>query len=491
MMEARPLSLALFLFLCLFGASLPAIEGLKVRTEGDVFANQGDGNVELRCSFTGIETLTQISWQRIMNELGESITKNVAVYNPQHGKSYPPSELKDRVQFRSQDPETDPSLVLFNPRSSDDGLYVCEVSTFPTGNVDAKVNLTIIVKPKLNISFIPQRLIYAAAGPLEVAKCVAAGGRPPATFAWTVPSWLKYSEKTVLTTEPDRTHTATSTLQVEDRTWRVNGMLATCHISHRAFGKPHDLSTRLEVMYPPEGVELRGYDHNWFRGRTGLLLECKAQSNPDPKFTWKMANGSLPDDARPKGAILELAGPVSEQHNGTYVCQASNGLGTRLAAVTVFILDKPQPQERKVGAVLGGIIAAVLLLVLIATIILLYCRSQRKKRTDRPLVPAGKKAFHNIPPSPDNLQMRYVEGSREEPQEGAGNVPDEGREKTALQPPYYAVGELEYADDGPEEYHKLDGTDTDPVYRAAYYGHNLDRESSDTGAYISPSVHYV
>uniref|UniRef100_A0A8C4Q8M9 Ig-like domain-containing protein n=1 Tax=Eptatretus burgeri TaxID=7764 RepID=A0A8C4Q8M9_EPTBU len=319
--------LSFCLFVCLFGCTeLSYLSSLI-----DVTVPSSPLCSSSLCFFShlSLKVMTQISWQRITNELGEPIKSNVAVYNPQLGKSYPSSALRDRVQFRNQDPKVDPSLVLFNPRSSDDGLYVCEVSTFPTGNADAKINLTIIV----NISFIPQRLVLASAGPLEVAKCVASGGRPPATFSWTVPSGLKYGEKTMLTTEPDKTQTVTSTLQVVDGTWRVNGMLATCHVSHRAFDHPYNLRTTLEVMYPPEDVELTGYDHNWFRGRTDLLLECKAQSNPVPKM-----NGSLPDDAKPNGAFLKLDGPVSERHNGTYMCQASNGLGTRLAAVTVFIL---------------------------------------------------------------------------------------------------------------------------------------------------------
>lgn len=48
-----------------------------------------------------------------------------------------------RVRFKSSDPTADSSLVILTTEVSDEGEYFCRISTFPTGNFDREMSLTV------------------------------------------------------------------------------------------------------------------------------------------------------------------------------------------------------------------------------------------------------------------------------------------------------------------------------------------------------------
>lgn len=54
-----------------------------------------------------------------------------------------------RVHFSNSDPIVDSSLVIMNTEVSDEGAYLCHISTFPLGNFD--MGMSIIVWSEWNI----------------------------------------------------------------------------------------------------------------------------------------------------------------------------------------------------------------------------------------------------------------------------------------------------------------------------------------------------
>ncbi|NXU10482.1 ICAM1 protein, partial [Pardalotus punctatus] len=67
---------------------------------------------------------------------------------------------------------------------------------------------------------------------------------------------------------------------------------------------------------------------NWTEGQEGTL-ECRAGGKPEPRVRCSKDGNSL---------AAGVARPVHRSHAGTYLCQASNALGTAERNVTVEVL---------------------------------------------------------------------------------------------------------------------------------------------------------
>lgn len=48
-----------------------------------------------------------------------------------------------RVHFKNSDPMVDSSLVIMSTDVSDEGSYICRISTFPLGNFDKEVSVIV------------------------------------------------------------------------------------------------------------------------------------------------------------------------------------------------------------------------------------------------------------------------------------------------------------------------------------------------------------
>lgn len=106
--------------------------------------------VELSCRFLNSKNpvkISQVTWQKFFN----GTKQNVAIANPALGVSLLPA-FKDRVTFKhlslSQTVSSleDTTIVLSNLHLSDEAAYICEYTTFPAGNRENMVNLTVYGK---------------------------------------------------------------------------------------------------------------------------------------------------------------------------------------------------------------------------------------------------------------------------------------------------------------------------------------------------------
>ncbi|XP_075918688.1 uncharacterized protein LOC142920105 [Petromyzon marinus] len=69
---------------------------------------------------------------------------NLAALSPLHGTAYSNSSLAGRLRFRVGGPPGDVSLELLDVGAGDGGLFLCHVATFPHGNFEGRVNLSVI-----------------------------------------------------------------------------------------------------------------------------------------------------------------------------------------------------------------------------------------------------------------------------------------------------------------------------------------------------------
>lgn len=140
-------------------------------------------DVVLHCSFTnplpGVK-ITQVTWQKATN----GSKQNVAIYNPAMGVSVL-APYRERVEFLRPS-FTDGTIRLSRLELDDEGVYICEFATFPAGNRESQLNLTVMAKPTNWVEG-TQAVLRAKKGQDDkvlVATCTSANGKPPSVVSW-------------------------------------------------------------------------------------------------------------------------------------------------------------------------------------------------------------------------------------------------------------------------------------------------------------------
>ncbi|KAJ8289858.1 hypothetical protein GJAV_G00006130 [Gymnothorax javanicus] len=341
-----------------------------VKVQPEVVSYPGE-TVNLRCAFAnqGDIQLTQVSW---IWETKEGVRDNIAVYHPQFGPSYPESPFSGRISFPNPSLEN-PSIVITDVKMTDEGSYICEFATYPTGNEQGITELIILAKPKNKASAVT---VTAGEKPVVVARCESENGKPPSQIKWVT---VANGNGTVTSkTNADSTVTVSSEYRLVPKP-AFNGKDISCVISHRTLEKPQSIPMKLAIEYPPE-VDIVGYDNNWYIGRTNAELTCQATGNPVPiSVVWKALSGPMPDSVQMKDNKM-LVLKVDERVNTTFVCEVKNRLGVGKDQVTVMVREPPKIASNA-GVVAGAIIGSLLALLLVGALIaVLVTRSRRRQQ---------------------------------------------------------------------------------------------------------------
>ncbi|XP_067282684.1 PVR cell adhesion molecule related 2 like isoform X2 [Pseudorasbora parva] len=360
MSDFTMINCCLILGACLLSSQ--AVWSQRVRVEYEV-TSYPNGSVNLRCEFTnsGTTKLTQVSW---MFERVEGDRHNIAVFHPQYGASFPNKDFEGRVQF-TQGSLENPSIRIDKLRMADAGRYICEYATYPSGNEQGTTTLIMLAKPKNSATAIP---VQAGSSEVVVARCEAAQGKPEATISWITTIAGRYNHTSV--PELDGTVTVKSEYRMVP-TPAENGKDITCLVNQRTQNEPKAFPLKLVVEYPPT-VTIEGYDNNWYMGRTDAVLICQADANPEPTdVTWTAASGQLPPSVRVDQNRL-LVRKVDETVNTTFVCEVKNSLGSGKKELSATVIDQPLSNASLAGPVIGGIIAAIIILCLIGAGVAMY-----------------------------------------------------------------------------------------------------------------------
>ncbi|RVE65075.1 hypothetical protein OJAV_G00132740 [Oryzias javanicus] len=297
--------------------------------------------VELRCIFVNSNPpvkVSQVTWQKLLN----GTKQNVAIVNPVLGVSVL-SPFRERVSFKQATVRhqmsslEDTTIVFSNLQLSDEAAYICEYTTFPAGNRENMVNLTVYAQPLTRMSLTSTTIVAKTPRrKMTVATCTAANGKPPSVIKWEtrIKGEATYQE----TRNPNGTMTVKSNYQLIPSR-EIHKQRLTCIVTYR--GERISESVVLNVQYEPE-VKIEGFDGNWYLNRQTVQLTCRADANPPVTiYQWKLLNGSLPSNVEIKNNTLFFKGPVTYDLAGTYVCDATNAIGTRTGIVDVNITDSP------------------------------------------------------------------------------------------------------------------------------------------------------
>ncbi|KAF7663291.1 hypothetical protein LDENG_00213380 [Lucifuga dentata] len=426
--------------------------------------------VELRCIFINSNPpvkISQVTWQKLVN----STKQNVAIANPALGVSVLPP-FKERVSFkqaavRNRAPSLEDTTIVFsNLRLSDEAAYICEYTTFPAGNRENMVNLTVFARPMTRMTLTtPTIVAKAPKHNTTVATCVSSNGKPPSVIRWD--TRLKGEATFQEVRNQNGTVTVRSNYMVTPSR-ETHKQKLTCIVTYR--NEKITDSVVLNVQYEPE-VTIEGFDGNWYLNRQNVQLTCRADANPPVTiYQWKLLNGSIPSNVEIKNNTVFFKGPVTYDLAGTYICDATNSIGTRTGTVDVNITDfpsNPPPGDREIpqeqhnaGAAIGGAVGGVVLLGVAAILLFVFLR--RRQRTFKGDYSTKKHVFGNgyskagglpaHPPIPKNLQYPDDSDDEKKPAQigGPGGLEASERDFDAeaedLKRPYFTVDEGESRD---------------------------------------------
>nr|XP_056716836.1 nectin-1-like [Euleptes europaea] len=493
-------------------ASFPGLWAQSVLVNDTVSGFIGT-DVILHCSFTNPNPtnvkITQVTWQKATN----GSKQNVAIFNPNMGVSIL-APYKERVLFQS--PSTkDGTIRLLGLELDDEGVYICEFATFPSGNRENQLNLTVFAKPINRMEATTSPLI-ARVGMTEkilVATCVSSNGKPPSTVTW--------DTKLKGEAEFQEIRNSNGTITVISRyrllpSREAHRQQLTCVVNYQVDRFTDSMT--LNVLYEPE-VKIDGFDGNWYLNRKDVKLTCISDANPPPtQYQWRLLNGSLPENVEVQNSTLFFKGQVTYSLAGTYICEATNTIGTRSGVVEVNVTEfpyTPSPPGTSVAqstiptAVIGGVVGGVSLVVVVAVVVFVVLRHRRhtfkgdystKKHVyGNGYSKAGIPQHH--PPMAQNLQ--YPDDSDDEKKAGplGGNSYEDEEEDGAGGDRKLVAGPNKYDDDSKRPYFTVDEGEAHPeAYDERTLGFQYDPEqldiaenmvSQNDGSFISKKEWYV
>ncbi|XP_060725855.1 nectin-4 isoform X3 [Tachysurus vachellii] len=332
------------------------------------------------------EKVIQVTWsvEKSSKDKEQIITRHMT-----EGLQEFPS-FAGRVRFTSSDPMKDSTLLILSTRESDQATYTCHISTFPSGNFERQISLTVW---RIPISTL-EPVVLEEGQSFRVAATCRAIGLPPPRLSWEtdVPGQIQNrSSGDGVVTSQYSLHPLRS----------MNGRKLDCLVWHPALDQPRRLSNQLVVHFPPDAI-VSGYDQSWAINRNGAELKCEGAGNPPPhNFTWTRKGGVLPKDVFVEGDRLRFTRPLNKTDEGVYECEARNSVGSVKTEVNIqiHVASKSSQLEASFNNLLliivGGA-AGVLVVVMTTIILLITCRHRRKTRKLKQELTETKEEINNL-----------------------------------------------------------------------------------------------
>ncbi|XP_060838250.1 cell adhesion molecule Dscam2 isoform X20 [Rhopalosiphum padi] len=242
------------------------------------------------------------------------------------------------------------TLIIENvERSSDQATYTCVARNAQGHTAKGNLEVQVMVPPKMTpFTFgddIPE------AGETISIQCTVSSGDIPIEFAWTFNGKSTSDLANVFVSKIGR---RVSSLTVESLTEKNVGNYS-CLARNMAGETGHTAS--LYVNVPPRWI-LEPTDKAFAQGGDAKI-ECKADGFPKPQVTWKKAIGNSPgdykdikdlkpgsDDIKVDEGTLSIHN-IQKNHEGHYLCEAVNGIGSGLSAVITISVQAPPHFEIK------------------------------------------------------------------------------------------------------------------------------------------------
>ncbi|XP_063296158.1 cell adhesion molecule 3 isoform X1 [Pelobates fuscus] len=264
------------------------------------------------------------------------------------------------------------TISISNVQLSDEGEYTCAIFTMPVRI--SKAMVTVLGVPQK-----PQIFGYEKAfKENEKAKlrCTTSGSKPAANIRWYKgPEELEGAQTSTSEDGNGKTFTVMSIIEFmvgrED-----DGIEITCTVGLESLQSTDKSSShKIQVLYKPTArIESRP---QMPREGDKLRLQCDAYGNPVPdQYIWERENGELPSLAMYDGSSLVFPF-LNKSDGGTYICKASNMMGTYVTQYKLDVNDanfpdpSPIPSTSSIDhAVIGGVVAVIAFLLFCLLIVL-------------------------------------------------------------------------------------------------------------------------
>ncbi|XP_040165874.1 Down syndrome cell adhesion molecule-like protein Dscam2 isoform X24 [Anopheles arabiensis] len=241
------------------------------------------------------------------------------------------------------------TLIIENvERNSDQATYTCVAKNSEGYTARGTLEVQVMVLPQI----VPFGFGEEQVNQFDMVStmCTVNKGDMPIDIAWeftpTFPSPGKarklYTNDGVLIS---RTSTRISMLSIDSVRDRHSGNY-TCHAKNQA--GLVEYTAVLFVNVPPRWI-LEPTDKAFAQG-SNAKVECKADGFPKPQVTWKKAVGDTPGeykDLRSNDSSIRVEEGslfiqnIQKSNEGYYLCEAINGIGSGLSAVTLITVQAP------------------------------------------------------------------------------------------------------------------------------------------------------
>ncbi|XP_052320095.1 nectin-4-like isoform X4 [Oncorhynchus keta] len=328
-----------------------------------------EGETRLPCQYQvqEDEQIVQVSW---IKELPDGTKEHIITAHRTEGHTEF-GRYSGRVRFESRHSMVNSALLILTTEESDEGKYTCHISTFPYGNFERKLSLTVWTFPISSLD----PVVLEEGQSFHVAASCRSVARPTPRLTWDTDlpgqAQNRSSEGGVVST-----HFSLHPLR------SMNGMRLDCLVWHPALEQPRRISNRLVVQFPPD-ASVTGFDGNWYMGLKGAELRCESGGNPKPKnFTWTRDGKALPDGLTVDGARLLFGRALRQNDTGVYECVVNNGVGTRKVECNITVTETSRRVQEVIFdtlvMIIIGVAAGVLVIVMIIVIILVNRYHRRK-----------------------------------------------------------------------------------------------------------------
>ncbi|RVE60184.1 hypothetical protein OJAV_G00178370 [Oryzias javanicus] len=273
-----------------------------------------------------------------------------------------------RVRFKGRDPLQNSSLVLMTTDISDEGIYICRITSYPNGIFETEISLKVWTIPITSLD----PVILVEGEPLKQVASCRSSGHPVPRLSWD-------------TEQPGNSVNRTFSGGVVSTQYSLrplrsmNGKKLDCLVWHPAFSSPQRIKNNLVVQFAPQ-AEVKGYNNSWLTGMKNIALSCVSGGNPKPQnFTWTRIGGELPRGAKSHSdGRLEFVEPLTSEDKGTYQCVAANTVGKATAQVDISLKDPPLLDERTMILIVA--VVAGLLILMVIIVIAVTCHHKRKNK---------------------------------------------------------------------------------------------------------------
>lgn len=327
----------------------------QVRVDEEVYAWLAS-NVTLECRADTQEEIKQITWEVQVNET----FKTFLTYRKDTGPIFP-MPYGRRVRFKGDGYKIG-SIEILNVTLDDDGAFKCVFTTFPSGTIEGKIQLQVLVLPTVR-----QDLMTDVKTPCfnMVAECLASSAKPAAEIQW-ITHGINHTSKEDTTVHSNGTSSTRSQLYMMT-TPELYGREVLCLVYQPMipFERRQNISvdeTLTNIQFPPQMVQIEVLKND----EEPMQLLCKSEANPRPEYNWKRGDKeeSKLDMSHLTSATLNLP---HEEDDGLYICETANALGVNRGYI--YMYSSKSSYRCRLGILISTIVF-VCVVILIACYVL-------------------------------------------------------------------------------------------------------------------------